>query len=250
MTPFTGPSRPARKTAWWARQDSNLRPIGYEPTALTPELRARVQSLQYALKLARIHAPGAAQSSSSPCLTARAHLCAAPWVPGFPGTTGFSANPLLGQPTSSLVLPPALSSHRGHPVPTEGWSRRCTLTSGRFVVAGTPAHLCAPPWVPGFPGTTGFSRQPPPRPTPPRPTPSSLVLPPAHSSHRGHPVPTEGWSRRCALTLGRFVVAGTPPGPWLHHGYRVSQARRVEGGNERPIRDYIAASAPVGILSP
>jgi transcriptional regulator with XRE-family HTH domain len=26
----------------WARQDLNLRPIGYEPTALTPELRARV----------------------------------------------------------------------------------------------------------------------------------------------------------------------------------------------------------------
>ena len=27
-------------TAWWALQDSNLRPIGYEPTALPAELRA------------------------------------------------------------------------------------------------------------------------------------------------------------------------------------------------------------------
>ena len=25
---------------WWARQDSNLRPSGYEPPALTPELQA------------------------------------------------------------------------------------------------------------------------------------------------------------------------------------------------------------------
>ena len=27
--------------SWWARRESNPRPIGYEPTALTPELRAR-----------------------------------------------------------------------------------------------------------------------------------------------------------------------------------------------------------------
>lgn len=27
--------------SWWARQDSNLQPIGYEPTALTIELQAR-----------------------------------------------------------------------------------------------------------------------------------------------------------------------------------------------------------------
>src|SRR3990172_4067584 len=27
--------------SWWARQDSNLRPTGYEPAALTSELRAR-----------------------------------------------------------------------------------------------------------------------------------------------------------------------------------------------------------------
>jgi hypothetical protein len=26
---------------WWARQGSNLRPTGYEPVALTTELRAR-----------------------------------------------------------------------------------------------------------------------------------------------------------------------------------------------------------------
>ena len=30
-----------RKTAWWAREDSNLQPSGYEPLALTIELRAR-----------------------------------------------------------------------------------------------------------------------------------------------------------------------------------------------------------------
>ncbi len=28
------------KDWWWARRESNPRPIGYEPTALTPELRA------------------------------------------------------------------------------------------------------------------------------------------------------------------------------------------------------------------
>ena len=27
--------------AWWAREDSNLQPSGYEPLALTIELRAR-----------------------------------------------------------------------------------------------------------------------------------------------------------------------------------------------------------------
>ena len=30
-----------RKTSWWAREDSNLQPSGYEPLALTIELRAR-----------------------------------------------------------------------------------------------------------------------------------------------------------------------------------------------------------------
>ena len=29
---------------WWARQGSNLRPIGYEPSALTTELRALYSS--------------------------------------------------------------------------------------------------------------------------------------------------------------------------------------------------------------
>jgi hypothetical protein len=29
------------ETAWWAREDSNLQPSGYEPLALTIELRAR-----------------------------------------------------------------------------------------------------------------------------------------------------------------------------------------------------------------
>ena len=31
-----------KSAIWWARQDSNLRPIGYEPTALTAELQAPV----------------------------------------------------------------------------------------------------------------------------------------------------------------------------------------------------------------
>ncbi len=31
----------ARGGNWWARQDSNLQPDGYEPPALTIELRAR-----------------------------------------------------------------------------------------------------------------------------------------------------------------------------------------------------------------
>jgi hypothetical protein len=30
----------SRKQKWWARQDSNLEPDGYEPSALTIELRA------------------------------------------------------------------------------------------------------------------------------------------------------------------------------------------------------------------
>lgn len=34
-------------SVWWARRDSNPRPIGYEPTALTTELRA----LQHILTL-------------------------------------------------------------------------------------------------------------------------------------------------------------------------------------------------------
>lgn len=34
-------------SVWWARRDSNPRPIGYEPTALTTELRA----LQHILML-------------------------------------------------------------------------------------------------------------------------------------------------------------------------------------------------------
>lgn len=29
------------ESAWWAREDSNLQPSGYEPLALTIELRAR-----------------------------------------------------------------------------------------------------------------------------------------------------------------------------------------------------------------
>src|SRR3990170_5197017 len=40
------PDRQARPDApgvsWWARQDSNLRSTGYEPAALTSELRARL----------------------------------------------------------------------------------------------------------------------------------------------------------------------------------------------------------------
>jgi hypothetical protein len=34
-------SAKSRLKSWWARQDSNLQPSGYEPLALTIELRAR-----------------------------------------------------------------------------------------------------------------------------------------------------------------------------------------------------------------
>ncbi len=40
----------ATKLGWWARQDSNLQPSGYEPLALTIELRARRRGTE------RIHA--------------------------------------------------------------------------------------------------------------------------------------------------------------------------------------------------
>ena len=35
------PMADARECGWWARQDSNLQPDGYEPSALTIELHAR-----------------------------------------------------------------------------------------------------------------------------------------------------------------------------------------------------------------
>ena len=36
------------RDVWWARQDSNLEPGGYEPPALTIELRARTALLHHA----------------------------------------------------------------------------------------------------------------------------------------------------------------------------------------------------------
>ncbi len=35
------------RTGWWARQDSNLEPSGYEPLALTIELQARQELSGY-----------------------------------------------------------------------------------------------------------------------------------------------------------------------------------------------------------
>lgn len=35
------PCRQLKNAHWWARQDSNLQPSGYEPLALTIELQAR-----------------------------------------------------------------------------------------------------------------------------------------------------------------------------------------------------------------
>jgi hypothetical protein len=40
LPPQDSVSANSTTTAWWALQDSNLRPIGYEPTALPAELRA------------------------------------------------------------------------------------------------------------------------------------------------------------------------------------------------------------------
>ncbi len=39
--PFEAVNPINRRNAWWAREDSNLQPSGYEPLALTIELRAR-----------------------------------------------------------------------------------------------------------------------------------------------------------------------------------------------------------------
>ncbi len=35
-----------QESAWWAREDSNLQPSGYEPLALTIELRARAATMR------------------------------------------------------------------------------------------------------------------------------------------------------------------------------------------------------------
>ncbi len=39
---------------WWARRESNPRPIGYEPTALTPELRALVSALAVSIDSTKV----------------------------------------------------------------------------------------------------------------------------------------------------------------------------------------------------
>jgi hypothetical protein len=44
LPPQDSVSANSTTTAWWALQDSNLRPIGYEPTALPAELRAHLAS--------------------------------------------------------------------------------------------------------------------------------------------------------------------------------------------------------------
>ena len=43
VEPENAPNESAKKlmNSWWAREDSNLQPSGYEPLALTIELRAR-----------------------------------------------------------------------------------------------------------------------------------------------------------------------------------------------------------------
>jgi hypothetical protein len=40
-----------RANAWWAREDSNLQPSGYEPLALTIELRARAAGVRASVTL-------------------------------------------------------------------------------------------------------------------------------------------------------------------------------------------------------
>jgi hypothetical protein len=45
--------------SWWARQDSNLQPIGYEPTALTIELQARLKVLRMLMWYWQLKSAGA-----------------------------------------------------------------------------------------------------------------------------------------------------------------------------------------------
>ena len=45
LPPQDSVSANSTTTAWWALQDSNLRPIGYEPTALPAELRALISGV-------------------------------------------------------------------------------------------------------------------------------------------------------------------------------------------------------------
>src|SRR5262249_34828918 len=47
MRPLTLPASLGRSKSWWAREDSNLQPSGYEPLALTIELRAPRVFLAY-----------------------------------------------------------------------------------------------------------------------------------------------------------------------------------------------------------
>ena len=133
---------------------------------------------------------------------------------GFPRHDGVFGQPPPRPTPSSLVLPlfslTACSFvSPGTPGAHGGVVAAVRAYFGPVRSRGNPRPPLRPTMGTGFPRHDGVFRQP-----PPRPTTSSLVSPPAHSSHRGHPVPTEGWSRRCALTSGgRFVVAGTPPGP-------------------------------------
>jgi hypothetical protein len=50
FAPYSGTVR-FLESAWWAREDSNLQPSGYEPLALTIELRARAAGVRASVTL-------------------------------------------------------------------------------------------------------------------------------------------------------------------------------------------------------
>jgi hypothetical protein len=114
-------------TAWWALQDSNLRPIGYEPTALPAELRALLAS-QKRFELLTHGLEGR-------CSIQLSYWDNLEGVPGFePGNKGFA----------DLCLTTWLYSHMGRSMGIEptsvGATIRCVnhfATTAMFILAGT-----------------------------------------------------------------------------------------------------------------
>jgi hypothetical protein len=141
-------------TAWWALQDSNLRPIGYEPTALPAELRAHLASQK------RFELP-------THGLEGRCSIQLSYWdtflegVPGFePGNKGFAdlclttwlyshiwgdrweSNPRMPEPQSGALTtsprPPLFGRDSRNRTHTGGFGDLCsTVKLCPYLVAGT-----------------------------------------------------------------------------------------------------------------